>query len=106
MVTQIITLEDIKKQSVEEIFQQVAQGRTHFVVQMLDGEEIVIESKPRLKPLPVLEGYIPEGWKDAINGVDFLANDKRASQTRTRPGPSTHRPIAPLSCPGRHRRWA
>jgi hypothetical protein len=66
MVTQTITLEDIKKQSVEEIFQQVAQGHAHFVVQMPDGEEIVIESRPRLKPLPVLEGYIPEGWKDAI----------------------------------------
>jgi hypothetical protein len=66
MVTQTITLEDIKKQSVEEIFQQVAQGRTHLVVQMPDGEEIIIESKSRLKPLPVLEGYIPQGWKDAV----------------------------------------
>ena len=66
MVTRTITLEDIKKQSVEEIFQQVAQGRTYLIVQMPDGEEIVIESKSRLKPLPVLEGYIPEGWKDAV----------------------------------------
>ncbi len=66
MVTQTITLEDIKKQSVEKIFQQVAQGRTHFIVQMPDGKEIVIESKSRLKPLPVLEGCIPHGWKDAV----------------------------------------
>jgi hypothetical protein len=66
MVTQTVTLEDIKKQSVEEIFQQVAQGSTYFIVQMPDGKEIVIESRPRLKPLPVLKGYIPQGWKDAV----------------------------------------
>jgi hypothetical protein len=51
---------------VEEIFQQVAQGSTYFIVQMPDGKEVVIESRPRLKPLPVLEGYIPQGWKDAV----------------------------------------
>ena len=50
----------------EEIFREVAKGHIYLVVQMPDGEEIVIESKSRLKPLPVLEGYIPEGWKDAI----------------------------------------
>ena len=25
---------------------------------------------PRLKPLPVLEGFVPEGWKDAIYEFD------------------------------------
>jgi hypothetical protein len=66
MVTQTITLEDIKKRSLEEIFREVAKGHIYLVVQMPDGEEIVIESKSRLKPLPVLDGYIPDGWKDAV----------------------------------------
>jgi len=66
MVTQTITLEDIKKRSLEEVFQEVVKGYIYLVVQMPDGEEIVIEPRPRLKPLPVLEGYIPEGWKDAV----------------------------------------
>ena len=66
MVTQTVTLEDIKKRPLEEVFQEVAKGHTYFVVQMPDGEEIVIESRSRLKPLPVLEGYVPQGWKDAV----------------------------------------
>ena len=66
MVTQTITLEDIKKRSLEELFREVAEGTTHLVVQMPDGGEVVIESRRRLKALPVLEGYVPEGWKDAV----------------------------------------
>ena len=66
MVTQTITLEDIKKRSLEELFREVAEGTTHLVVQMPDGGEVVIESRRRLKALPVLEGHVPEGWKDAV----------------------------------------
>jgi hypothetical protein len=66
MVTQTITLEDIKERSLGEVLQEVVKGDIYLVVQMPTGEEIVIELKPRLKPLPVLEGHIPEGWKDAI----------------------------------------
>ena len=66
MVTQTITLEDIKKRPLEEVFREVARGSQHLVVQLPDGEEVIIASRPRLKPLPVLEGCIPEGWKDAV----------------------------------------
>lgn len=27
---------------------------------------VTIKPLPRLKPLPVFEGFVPEGWKDAI----------------------------------------
>ena len=66
MVTQTIALEDIKEQSLEEVLREVVQRYTHLIVQMPDGEEVVIGLKPRLKPLPVLDGYVPEGWKEAI----------------------------------------
>jgi hypothetical protein len=66
MVTETITLEDIKRRPLEEVLREVAKGSVNLVVQMPDGEEVVIEPKPRLKPLPVLEGYIPKGWKDAV----------------------------------------
>jgi hypothetical protein len=32
----------------------------------LQFEALIIESRSRLKPLPTLEGYVPEGWKDAV----------------------------------------
>ena len=66
MVTKTITLEEIKRRPLEEVLQEIAQGSIKLVVQMPDGEEVIVEPKPRLKPLPVLEGYIPKGWKDAV----------------------------------------
>lgn len=66
MVTQTIALEDIQERTLEEILHEVARDSKYLVVRMPDGEEVVIEPMPRLEPLPVLEGCIPEDWKDAI----------------------------------------
>ena len=66
MVTQTVTLDDIKKRPLEEVFREVADSLGSLVVQMPDGAEVLIESRPRLEPLPELEGYIPDGWKDAV----------------------------------------
>jgi hypothetical protein len=70
MVTQTITLDALKKQSLEEVLQQVADQRVTVTVLLPSGKEVVIEPKSRLKPLPVLEGRIPAGWKDALYGRD------------------------------------
>ena len=45
-----------------------ADERVTVTVLLPDGKEVLIEPKPRLKPLPVLEGYVPAGWKDALYG--------------------------------------
>jgi len=66
MTTQTLVLEDIREQSLEEVLWDVVKHYTHLVVRMPGGEQVAIESKPRLKPLPVLEGYVPRGWKDAV----------------------------------------
>jgi hypothetical protein len=50
------------------VLREVSKKATRLVVRLPDGDEVVIASKPRLKPLPVLEGRVPEGWKDAISG--------------------------------------
>ncbi|MHC4089556.1 MAG: hypothetical protein ACYSVY_04620 [Planctomycetota bacterium] len=68
MTEQTVTLEALQGQSLEEILQQVADERVTVTVLLPDGKEVVIEPKPRLKPLPVLEGYVPAGWKDALYG--------------------------------------
>lgn len=66
MATQTMMLEDIRERSLEDVLWDVARSYTHIVVRMPDGEKVIIEPSPRLKPLPVLEGYVPTGWKDAI----------------------------------------
>ena len=68
MTEQTVTLEALQGQSLEEILQQVADERVTVTVLLPDGKEVLIEPKPRLKPLPVLEGYVPAGWKDALYG--------------------------------------
>ena len=70
MAAQTMTLEALKGQSLEELLQQVADQRVTVTVLLPDGTEVVIEPKPRLKPLPVFEGHVPVGWKDAVYGRD------------------------------------
>jgi len=54
----------------EELLHQVADQRVTVTVLLPDGKAVVIEPKPRLQPLPALEGHVPAGWKDAVYGRD------------------------------------
>ena len=66
MANQVLMLDELRQRSFEEVLLDVAEQGLALIVRLPGGEEVVIEPKPRLKPLPVLEGYVPEGWKDAI----------------------------------------
>ena len=66
MASQTLTLEELKHIPLDEIIRQVLDQRKTVTIRVSDDQEVTIQVKPKLKPLPVLEGYIPEGWKDAI----------------------------------------
>lgn len=66
MSSQTFTLEEIKNKSLKEIIQKVLTQDLMLTIQMPDGMEVIIQPKPRLKPLPVLKGTVPTGWKEAI----------------------------------------
>lgn len=66
MTSKTLKLKELEKKKLTEIFQLVLNNQLVLTVQLPDGEEIVIQPKPLLKQLPVLEGYVPEGWKQAI----------------------------------------
>jgi hypothetical protein len=70
MTEHTVTLEAVKGQSVEALLQQVVEQCVTITVLLPDGAAVVLEPRPRLQPLPVLEGYIPAGWKDALYGRD------------------------------------
>jgi len=70
MTEHTVTLEAVKGQSVEALLQQVVEQCVTVTVLLPDGAAVVLEPRPRLQPLPVLEGYIPAGWKDALYGRD------------------------------------
>jgi hypothetical protein len=62
----IRTLEELKGRTLEELLNEVARSREPITVVLEEGESVTIEPASHLKPLPVLEGRVPEGWKDAI----------------------------------------
>ncbi len=66
MTLHMVTLDDIKNRSIEDILQSVLTDQQMLTITFPDGAEVLIQPKPQLRRLPVLEGYIPPGWKDAI----------------------------------------
>lgn len=66
MKYQTTTIDELEGRALEEILRSVLADQKILAVQLSDGAEVVIQPRPRLKPLPILEGYVPEGWKDDI----------------------------------------
>ena len=59
------TLEELKGRTLEDLLHEVARSRRPLKVVLEEGESVTIEPTSQLKPLPRLEGHVPEGWKDA-----------------------------------------
>jgi hypothetical protein len=66
MTTERLTLDDIKNKTIEHVLYRAIETHQILDVVLPDGAAVLIYPKPDLKPLPVLEGFIPSGWKDAI----------------------------------------
>ena len=66
MTIQTLKLEEIEKRKLKDILQTVLNKNQVLTVQLPNGDEVIIQPRPPLKPLPILEGYVPEGWKEAI----------------------------------------
>ncbi len=65
MTYETSTIEQLEDKSLKEILRSVLMDQKVLAIQF-DGDEVVIQPKRRLKPLPVLDGQIPNGWKEAI----------------------------------------
>ncbi len=66
MTTQRLKLKDIEKKKLKEILQTVSTKKQVLTIQLPNGDEVIIQPKLSLKPLPALEGFVPEGWKEDI----------------------------------------
>ena len=62
----VLELNDLRGRTLEDILQEVATQQTVLMVRLPKGDTVTIQPAPRLKPLPVLKGSVPKGWKDAI----------------------------------------
>jgi hypothetical protein len=61
----VIPVEQLTGTAIEEFLSRVFQQGS-VTVQFPNGETVLIQPQPKLVPLPVLEGCVPTGWKDAI----------------------------------------
>ena len=60
-----LNLEDIKGRTLDDLLHEVLRDREPVTVVMKEGQ--AVEIRPvGLKPLPVLKGSVPAGWKDGI----------------------------------------
>ena len=57
---------ELKNKSLTDLLKLVVDKQEKLTIQFQNGEEVIIQRKPKLEPLPVLKGTIPDGWKDAI----------------------------------------
>ena len=65
MVQRVTTLDELKGHTLEDLLYEVVRSKESLTVVLQEGGAVVISPEVALKPLPELEGRVPEGWKDA-----------------------------------------
>jgi hypothetical protein len=60
------TLQELKGHSLEDLLHDVARSRESITVLLSEGESVIIKPGGHLKPLPLLKGCLPAGWKDVV----------------------------------------
>ncbi len=65
-MAKILTMDEVKARPIEELLCEVDATRETLRIVLEAGHEIEIKPVLKLKPLQTFEGYVPDGWKDAI----------------------------------------
>jgi len=82
-------IEELKDKSLKEILQSVLADRKALAIQLPDGAKVVIQPGPKLKPLPTLDGQIPDEWKEAIY-MDSWSAEAMKYESGSRPNDPIH----------------
>jgi hypothetical protein len=61
-----LTMDEAKARPLEELLREVAERGETLRIVLDENDEVEIKLTPHLKPLITFEGYVPDGWKDAI----------------------------------------
>ena len=59
-------MEELQSEGILDILQSVIERQQILTVVLPSGKEVVIQPQMEFQPLPVLEGKIPLGWRDAL----------------------------------------
>ena len=66
MSVAILSFTELKGMSLEDLLLRVMREQLLLKIRLADGQVVQIQPEPMLKPLRVLEGSVPDNWKDAI----------------------------------------
>ena len=88
-----ITLEEVGNRNATDLLREVARGQEPLTIILEAGVNVTLEverlAEPaaplKLKPLVLLSGYVPDGWKDAIYGGFARASEPTPQQVATLP---------------------
>ncbi|MGH9822213.1 MAG: hypothetical protein ACREDR_02980 [Blastocatellia bacterium] len=61
----IKSIDELQGRPADEFLREVARGNESITVVLSGGDSVILQPAHALKPLPELEGCVPEGWKDA-----------------------------------------
>jgi hypothetical protein len=62
----VVSLDELTNLSLEESLETVLKQGTALTVQLLTGETVTVDPQQTLRPLPIFNGSISDGWKDAV----------------------------------------
>lgn len=65
-MTRTTCIEDVQGRSGDDLLKELAQSQETLRIKLADGDYVEIKPFPKLEPLLTFEGYVPDGWKDAI----------------------------------------
>jgi len=66
MTDRIIRLNDVPEWTLGDLLHEVVRSHEAIRIVLDGGETVEIRPLDTLEPLPELEGFVPNGWKDAL----------------------------------------
>ncbi len=63
-----VAVDELAERLAGDLLRDVLREGDVLTVVLEDGQTVVLRPAGILKNLPVLEGRVPEGWKDAVYG--------------------------------------
>ena len=65
-MSRTLTIDEARSRSLEEFLREIDSTQQTVRIILEEGHEVEIKPSPKLKPLLTYNGYVPNGWKDAI----------------------------------------
>jgi len=66
MSDRVLTLDEFKERPLADWLREAVKRQETLTVRLPEGDIVLIRPAPRLKALPMLEGFVPDGWKEAV----------------------------------------